>query len=292
MQLEQISSSLALNHQVDGIYGKFFFHDASHSGNSSTISSVTMNSESRFTKESHITTTPFAQSDNGANQLVSPTVAPFFPSIVKDHCTDTSDMFVSGEVRIFCEMYGILGNLTKMFAERLDNYQLKCNRDCQKCGFCIGRIGALQKVYNKVVLREIMKEDHFWEDIEKYPWTKPMHEKLYRMCRGRLFYLQDWFDGEQLTERMMWTRRHFGDKAGCNLIMTASKNRVLLPNGKKDVLIDNDMYAIERWLAAGGSAFYWPELLGECVNQNKIISRRLYLLECVISALNDAKALI
>jgi hypothetical protein len=200
----------------------------------------------------------------------------FFPSRNKENVSNAP-------VTIYSEIYGVYGNLTKRFAERLDDFVVSPSEN--------GALGEnfLLDHFPLDLLIAIAEEPHFWERAEKYQWFEPLFRKMFLLCRGNMYLLMDWEYREQLTDRIRWCERSFGTTLADNLILTADKNRALLVGGYQDLLIDTDLYNIERWINAGGSAFYWPEINHTCPPEMiaKIVARRLGMLEDVVKHLNN-----
>lgn len=179
---------------------------------------------------------------------------------------------------IYCEIYGVFGNLTKRFADRLDGFEVVLSQNS------VIEENYLMKFFPLEALISMAEEPGFWANVEKYVWFAALLERLFMMSEGELYLLMDWEYREQLTERRVWCEEKFGTTLADNLILTADKNRPLLVRGRQDLLIDCDLYNIERWTAAGGSGFFWPEIHWNASHEEvaRILARRLGMVEDVM----------
>ena len=200
----------------------------------------------------------------------------YFPSRNKENVSNSP-------VTIYSEIYGVFGNLTKRFAERMDEFLVSPTEN--------GVIpeNFLLEHFPLDLLIAIAEEPEFWERVEKYQWFEPLFRKIFLVCRGNMYLMMDWEYREQLTDRIKWCERSFGTTLADNLILTADKNRPLLVGGRQDLLIDTDLYNIERWTAAGGSGFWWPTINHACAPDliARIVARRLGMIEDVVNHLNN-----
>ena len=156
----------------------------------------------------------------------------------------------TSKVTIYCEVYGLFGNLTKRFAERMDEYAVKCE------GNCYIKENLLLEKFPMDTLISIAEEPGFWYGVPKYQWFWPMLEEFYKCSNGNRFLLSDWEYAEQLSDRYMWIKKSFGTSLADNLIWTCDKNRPLLATSRRHLLIDCDLSNIEAWINAGGSGFW------------------------------------
>jgi hypothetical protein len=205
------------------------------------------------------------------------TYGKYYPAKI---CASSSfDLADDVPVRIFCEVYGVFGNLSKRFADRLDNFRVECPPN-----------GALKEnflldTFPLEALFSIAEEPGFWLDVPVYDWKWPLFEELYKMCKGNLYLLEDWEGGEQLTDRYVWAKKTFGNTVVENMFWTEDKNRALLVSSKRDILIDSDLSNGEAWIKNGGSFVWFPELHWESPDKVRILSRRLSIIRSVVKSL-------
>lgn len=195
------------------------------------------------------------------------------------HFSPHSSSLSIGNVNVYCEIYGIFGNLTKRFATRLDDFQILCEDDC------IIPENYLFTKFALDTLVAIAEETDFWSGVPTYPWFWPLFGELFKMSKSNIYLLADWEFGEQLSDRYMWVKKNFGSVMMERLIFTSDGNRVLLPKSPRDLLIDCDLSNIEKWVSVGGSAFYYPELHWDCENRANILVKRLELIRNAIKVI-------
>jgi hypothetical protein len=176
----------------------------------------------------------------------------------------------------------VFGNLTKRFAEKLDDFVVPPSENA------ILKENYLLEYFPLEALIAMAEEPMFWYDVEKYMWFPILLEKFYKLSRGNLYLLMDWEYREQLTDRRIWCEKNFGTTLSDNLILTADKNRPLLVGGRQDLLIDCDLYNIEKWIEAGGSGLFWPEINWNSPQEKivKLLHARFKMLKDVVDFLN------
>lgn len=260
------SSSLALNLRVDGLYGRFFYKDE--------------NSNPPFA-------TMEIYSQNGFDMLKK-SISPTITEETRFNSSSGSVENAESKVRIFSEVHGVFANVSKKYAQHLDNHIVKCSKNCERCGYCV-EPSYFSKRFAVEVLSSVSDEPGFWHGVSPYAWHWNVYSSFYKMSKGNLYLLEDFEFGNQLSSRWLWVQRHFGSNAKNKLIFISNANRKLLPTSKKDILVDCNLKNVEMWLNAGGSAFYWPELFWDCPNSGQIIAKRLILLRNAVEALDDAK---
>jgi hypothetical protein len=191
-------------------------------------------------------------------------------------------------VRIYSEIYGIYANLTKRFADRMDDFKVDVKENCYL------HSNFLLDHFPRQALFAIAEEPGFWYGVEKYPWFPLVLERFYKLSKGELYLLADWEGGEQCSDRYVWMRKTFGTTLmDHTFLMDDGLRPLLVQHGKYDILIDGDLKNIERWTDAGGSGFWWPEMHWGCDSGHrvKIIAKRFELLGEVVEYLNDPKSL-
>ena len=191
-----------------------------------------------------------------------------------------SETSSSSQVRIFCEIYGVFGDLTGRFADRMDKLEIPCPKNCYVPE------NYLFKNYPLDTLVTIAEEPGFWYGVLRYDWFWIIFETFFKLSSGNLYLLSDWEYGEQLSDRYLWVKKSFGSSMLNNLIWVNDEYRHMIARDKRDILIDNDLSNIEKWINAGGSAFYWPEIHRNCDDKVKILSKRFELLSKVVESLN------
>ena len=193
-------------------------------------------------------------------------------SIIENKCDNE-------HVNIFAEVYGIFGNLTKRFAVRMDDFEILCEPNCHIAeNYLLNRFAI-------DTLVAISEEPDFWSGVPKYPWFWHLFGELYKMSKSNIYLLADWEFGEQLSDRYIWVKKNFGSLTAEKLIFTCDKNRSLLPKSQRDLLIDCDLSNIEKWIHAGGSGYWWPELHWSCPDRAKLLTKRMELVRNVVHTL-------
>ena len=216
------------------------------------------------------------------NDTIDPVYGKYFPAEKQPCCPHFQYCIAEGQrdhVRIFTEVYGVFGNLTKRFAERLDNLKIPCEKNC------VVKENFLSSHFSVDVLAAIAEEPGFWFSVEKYPWFWVVFEELYKMSSGDVYLLADWEFGHQLSDRYTWIRKSFGETMAERVFFTCDQNRPMLLLDRQDVLIDCDLSNIERWVKAGGSGYYWPEIHWQCADVATILGTRISMLENMVKSL-------
>ncbi len=183
-------------------------------------------------------------------------------------------------MRIFCEIYGVFGDSMGRYAEKLDNAII------ENSPYGIVKLDWLTSNFAYDVRHSVTEEDHFWTRIDTYKWHWILFEELFKLSKSN-YYLLAGLDGEcHYGDRIQWILRKFGRDGYNKFFLLHDENRHLLAHTCKDLLIDCDLYNIEKWVEAGGSGFWWPQIDGKATNTVDILAKRLQLLKKVAVELN------
>lgn len=184
-------------------------------------------------------------------------------------------------VRIFCNVYGVFGDLTGRFASKYDNLVIPCRMDC------ILDPDYIRNHVSKAALATILEEEFFWKNMSAFPWYMLLMGEIYKLCKGDYYLMISYYDSLQLEDRVVWIWRHFGHVSQERTFIAASSSWSNLVRGRNDILIDSNLVHIEKWGAAGGSGFWWPEMSIDCKDPSKILSKRIGLLNHAVRDLVD-----
>lgn len=188
----------------------------------------------------------------------------------------------SHPIRIFCNVYGVFGDLTGRFAERYDDYIVPCRTEC------IVDSEIMRNTIPREAVIGIFEEEGFWSRVQPYPWKNLLMGEIYNLCAGEYFLLTSFYGSIQLSERVIWIWQNFGNVSRERSVIASSDSYGLLVKSRNDVLISADLLHLEKWCKAGGSGFFWSELVGTCKDPSPILFKRLKLLR---HAINDLKEL-
>ncbi len=184
-------------------------------------------------------------------------------------------------IRIFCNVYGVFGDITGRFATKYDDLKIPCKVEC---------IYDPEYLMNNVPregVKAIMEEDFFWKNMEAYPWQMLLMGEIYKICGGDYYLFISFYDSLQLEDRAIWVWRHFGSVSRNRTFMCSTESSQLLIRSRNDILIDADLKHVENWCDAGGSGFWWPEMSSACVDPAKILSKRITLLTKAVRDLKE-----
>jgi hypothetical protein len=203
---------------------------------------------------------------------------------------NVAGMHVEGNlpVRFFCNVGGVFSDVTGRFAERYDNYVLPMVKNSDDTDSCVIDTKLLMKTVPRIAVDALLEEDDFWRLVQPYPWYMLLMQEFYNHCAGEFFLILHLYNGLQIEDRVLWIARHFGNESKEKLLILSYYTLPLLVRSRNDVLIDADLVHIEKWCDAGGSAFWWPELNGKCVEPASILVKRVKLLK---QAVRDLKSL-
>jgi hypothetical protein len=197
-----------------------------------------------------------------------------------DICKDSS---IQPSIRIFLNVYGLFGDLTGQFAKRCDDLKIP------RVAGCVLDPDFISKTIPTPTARAIIEEDGFWRNIEVYPWHILLLSEIYKLCRGEYFLCMGLYDGHQMSDRLTWIYRNFGNISRSRLFILNSTAMMNLVKSRNDILIDADLEHIDRWTEAGGSSFWWPEIVADCEDPSVILSKRLKLLSSAITEMNKLR---
>lgn len=185
-------------------------------------------------------------------------------------------------IRIFCNVYGLFGDLTGRFAQKCDDLKIPTI-----AGECVLDSDFICKTIPRATVRAIIEEPGFWRNMEPYQWYMLLMGEFYKLCYGNYFLCIGLYDSLQSEDRVIWIWRHFGNDARSRLFVLSSTTMPNLVKSRNDILIDADLEHLDRWTEAGGSGFWWPELVADCKDPAIIISKRIKLLSEAIDGLKN-----
>lgn len=171
------------------------------------------------------------------------------------------------KIRIFLDLDGVLANFTKAACERFDViYPTNKKRSYPKwleneAGIKKSRIDSLMSDY------------YYWYNIEPYSYAQEL-VNLAKEIADEVYILSKPMDHESCyAAKIDWCL----DKLRLNrkqLIITEAP-KYLLAHDYTDILIDDKAQMIEDWIAAGGEAYYWIELIENKEHTKRISAYRL-----------------
>jgi hypothetical protein len=195
-----------------------------------------------------------------------------------DVCKNSS---LQPPIRIFCNVYGLFGDLSGRFAQKCDDMKIL------RVSGCVLDSDYICRTIPKPVVRAIIEESGFWRNMEPYRWYMLLMSEFYKLCDGRYFLCIGLYDSLQLEDRVVWVWRHFGNESRTRLFVLSSTAMPNLVKSRNDILIDADLEHLDRWTEAGGSGFWWPEIAADCANPAIIISKRIKLLSDAVNGLKN-----
>lgn len=157
------------------------------------------------------------------------------------------------KVRIFLDLDGVLANFTKAACKHFQvNYPIQERRLFTNW---LTKVGGIAKTE----VDNLMNNYEYWYNMEQYSYTKDLVE-LCKELADEVYILSKPMNHEFCyAAKINWCIDTLGLNRKQLIITEAPKH--LLAHDYTDILIDDKVEMIEKWIIAGGEGYWWQELV-------------------------------
>jgi hypothetical protein len=182
---------------------------------------------------------------------------------------------INNKLRFFVKINGVIANVSTPAAKFLDDWQY----DVPQSGLLPD--DWFEQFFAKELLHDICYGFDFWENVNTYPWSWLIFERVCYASNSNIYFLSRGYkeDVEGWSGRVAWLYKHFGSFGVKRFFITAElENMNMLCHDKHDILITTSRYHALAWSSLGGVGLYFPEIDVRYENAAKEVANRLQVL--------------
>lgn len=155
--------------------------------------------------------------------------------------------------KVFVDLDGVLADWGNSAHEYLD---IPYDRSGIRSSF-----NSLPKDRYRELVKHRLVEESFWSDLELFPWSRDLVEKLRKLDDTELYVLTGTFDFPGCySGKLKWIKQNFPKLAHRIILLNGRVSKSLLVSDPRCILIDDKKDNCIDWVTAGGTAFYFKNM--------------------------------